>query len=99
MILFLSDKVTKKLPHFTLFYGSVLTTEHDHREDHSLDYKDRCQQSNVSAFQHTVQVCHGFPAKRQSSFDFMPAVTIRSDLRAQEEEICHYFHFSPFYLP
>ena len=24
----------------------------------------------------------------------MAAVTIRSDFRAQEEEICHYFHFS-----
>ena len=85
--------------HFTLLYGSFLTTEHDHWEDHSLDYKDLCPQSNVSAFQHTVQVCHGFPAKKQSSFDFTPAVTIRSDLRAQEEEICHYFHFPPFYLP
>ena len=28
----------------------------------------------------------------------MAAVTIRSDFRAQEEEICHY-HISPFYLP
>ena len=25
-------------------------------------------------------------------------VTVHSDSRAQEEEICHYFHFSPFYL-
>ena len=25
----------------------------------------------------------------------MAAVTIRSDFRAQEEEICHYFHFPP----
>ena len=28
----------------------------------------------------------------------MTAVTICSGFRAQEEEICHYFHFSPFYL-
>ena len=28
--------------------------------------------------------------------DFMAAVTIRSDF---EEEICHYFHLSPLYLP
>ena len=26
-------------------------------------------------------------------------VTICSDFRAQEEEICHYFHLFPFYLP
>ena len=29
----------------------------------------------------------------------MAAVTILSDYRAQEEEICHYFHLFPFYLP
>ena len=29
----------------------------------------------------------------------MAAVTIRSDFGAQEEEICHYFHLFPFYLP
>ena len=33
------------------------------------------------------------------SSDFMTAVTICSDFRAQEEEICHYFHLFPFYLP
>ena len=57
---------------------------------------DLCQQSNVSVFQHTVQVCRRFPAKKQSSSDFMAAVTIRSDFGAQEEEICHYFTFTPF---
>ena len=59
---------------------------------------DLCQQSHVSAFRHTVWVCHRFPAKKQSSSDFMAAVTFRSDFGAQEEEICHYFHLSPFYL-
>ena len=29
----------------------------------------------------------------------MAAVTICSDFRAQEKEICHYFHLSSFYLP
>ena len=29
----------------------------------------------------------------------MAAVTIHSDFRAQEEEICYYFHLFPFYLP
>ena len=43
--------------------------------------------------------CHSFPAKKQSSSDFMAAVTICSDFKAQEEEICHYFHLFPFYLP
>ena len=48
-------------------YGSALTTVHDHWKDHSLDYMDLCQQSNVSAFQHTVQICYSSPAKKQTS--------------------------------
>jgi len=29
------------------------------------------------------------------SFNFMAAVTVYSDFGAQENKICHYFHFSP----
>ena len=39
-----------------------------------------------------------FPSKDQS-FSFMTAVTICSDFRAQENKLCHCFHFSPFYFP
>ena len=39
---------------FCLLYSPAFTTVCDHWEDHSLDYMDLCQQSNVSAFQHTV---------------------------------------------
>ena len=46
----------------------------------------------------TFVVCHSLPAKKQSSSDFMAAVPIHSDFRAQEEEICHCFHLFPFYL-
>ena len=56
-------------------------------------------QSNVSAFQHTLWVCHSFPAKKQAFSDFMAVVTIFSDFRAQEEKICHSLHFRPLYLP
>ena len=45
----------------------------------------------------THYVCCHFPANEQSSSDFMAALTICSDFRAQEEEICHYFHLFPFY--
>ena len=60
---------------FCLLYGPSLTSIHDHWEDHSLDYMDLCQQSNVSAFQHN---CLGLPqlsCKKQSSLDFMAEVT------------------------
>ena len=39
---------------FCLLYGPALPTTCDHWEDHSLDSVDLCQQSDVSAFQHTV---------------------------------------------
>ena len=40
-----------------------------------------------------------FFSKKQVSSNFMAAVTICSDFRAQEEKINHCFHFFPFYLP
>ena len=40
-------------------------------------------------------VCHSFPAKQQSSSDFMAAVTTCSDFRAQEEETYHCFYLFP----
>ena len=45
------------------------------------------------------KVCHSFPSKGQEPFNFMAAVTICSDLWAQENKICHCYHLSPFYLP
>ena len=65
-------------------YSPALTTVCYYWEEHSLGYMDLYQESNVSALHHTVM-----------SSDLMAAVTIRSDFRAQEEEICHYFHLFP----
>ena len=36
--------------------------------------------------------------KEQASFKFMPTVTIHSDLGAQENKVCHCFHFFPSIL-
>ena len=36
---------------------------------------------------------------QQASYNFMAAVTVHSDFGAQENKICHCFHFFPFYLP
>ena len=80
-------------------YGPALTIVHDLWEHRSLEYMALCQQSNVSAFQHIVYICHCFPAKKRSSSDFMAAVNICSDFGAQEKEICHNFHLFPFCLP
>ena len=47
----------------------------------------------------TVKVFHSFPSKKQESFNFIAAVTVWSDFEAQENKLCHCFHFFPFYLP
>ena len=39
-----------------------------------------------------------FSSKEQASFYFMAAVTTCSDLGAQENNVCHCFHFFPIYL-
>ena len=36
---------------------------------------------------------------RNKCLNFMAAVTIRSDFKAQENKVSHYFHCSPIYLP
>ena len=80
---------------FCLLYSPALTTVRDHWEDHSLNYTDLCWQSNVSAFQHTAQVCHTFLAKKQSSSDFMAAVTICTDFGTRQRKSVTTL-FSPF---
>ena len=42
---------------------------------------------------------YSFSSKEQASFNFMAAVTICSDFRAQENKVCYYFHCFPIYLP
>ena len=46
-----------------------------------------------------MKVFHSFPSKKQESFNFIAAVTVWSDFEAQENKLCHCFHFFPFYLP
>ena len=36
---------------------------------------------------------------RSKSFNFMAAITICSDFRAQDNKVCHCFHCFPIYLP
>ena len=44
-------------------------------------------------------VGHSFSSKEQVSFNFMSAVTIRSDFGAQENKVCHCLCCFPIYLP
>ena len=81
-----------------LHYGLTLTSIHNYWKNHIFQYKDFGQQSDVSAFQYTVWVCHSFSSKEQASFDFLAAVAICNDFRAQENKVCHCFHCFPIYL-
>ena len=47
-----SNTTVQKHQFFTLslLYGRTLTSVHDYWKNHSFDYTDLCQQSNVSAF-------------------------------------------------
>ena len=38
---------------------------------------------------------HSFSSKEQASFNFLATITIHGDFGAQENKICHCFHFSP----
>ena len=44
-------------------------------------------------------MCHSFFSKEKVSFNFVAAATVHSDFEAQENKICHCFHFLPIYLP
>ena len=44
-------------------------------------------------------ICHSLFFKEQVYFNFMAAVIICSDFGAQENKVCHCFHFFPIYLP
>ena len=45
------------------------------------------------------KVCHSFSSKEQTSFNFMAAVTICSDLGAQRNKVRHCFHCFHIYFP
>ena len=49
-----------------LLYGPTLTSVHDHWGNHSFDYTDLCQQSDVSAFYPTPVLLPGKSSGRRS---------------------------------
>ena len=63
-----------QLSHLYMTTGKIIRT----------DYMDLCWQSNISSFQHTVQICYSFPSKEQVFFSFMAVLTVCSDLESKE---------------
>ena len=77
----------------SLLYGPVLTSVHDYWENHSFDSLDLCQQSESLLFSTRSRLV--IPSKEQVFFHFMAVIIIHGDFGAQENKICHCFHFSP----
>ena len=65
----------------------------------ALSRMDFSWQSNDSAFSYAVQVGQSISSKDQVPFTFMAAVTICSDVGAQENKVCHCCHCFSIYLP
>ena len=76
-----------------LLYGPTLMSIHDYWKNHSFGCTDLCWQSDISAFEYTVYVCHSFSSKEQLPFNFIAIVTVCNDFGAQEKKICHCFYF------
>ena len=53
----------------------------------------------VSKVMSLLFISHSFSSKEQVTFNFLAAVTVCSVFGAQENKVCHYFHFSPICLP
>ena len=79
----------------SLLRGPTFTSEHNYWKNHSFDQTDLCQQSNVSAFQYTVQICHSLSSKEHVSFNFIATVTICRFLKAPKMKSVTVSTFSP----
>ena len=73
----------------------MVTSVHDYWENHSFDYMDICWQSDISAFNMLSRFVVTFLRKSKHLLTSWLVVTVHSDFGAQENKICHCFHFSP----
>ena len=65
----------------------------------AFDHIDLCQQSDVSAFIMLSRFVIPFLPSSKLLFNFMIAVTVCSYFEAQENKVCHCFHFCTICLP
>ena len=79
-----------------ILYGPTLTSVCDNWKHRNFDYTDLCLQSDVFAFQYTVEVSYSFPCTEQVSFNFTAAVTIHNDLKPKKIKSVTASTFSPF---
>ena len=76
-------------------YGPTLTSVHDYWKK-TIAFTIRTFVDKVISLLFKMLSRFLISLKEQASFNFMPAVTIRSDMGAQENKVCHISTFSPF---
>ena len=82
-----------------LLYGPPLTCTHYYWKNHSFDYINLCQQSNVSVFNMLSGFVIAFlPRSKRLLLSWLLS-TIFSDFGAKKNKVCHCFHWFPIYLP
>ena len=81
-----------------LLYGPTLTSIHDYWKNHSFDYTDFVGKVMSLLFNMLSRFVIAF-LPRNKCLNFMAAGTICRNFGAQENEICHCFHFFHIYLP
>ena len=82
--------------HSAFFMVQLLTSLHDYWKNHGFDSTLKVMSllfNTLSSF------CHSFSSEELVSFNFLATVIIHSDSGAQENQICHCFHFLRIYLP
>ena len=63
-----------------------------------LTFSSPVATAEFSKFAGVLSATLSLPTKEQASSNFLAVVTVCSDFGAQENKICHCFHFSPLYL-
>ena len=81
----------------SLLHDSTLTSELTTGKTIGLTIWTFVDQVMSLLFNTLSKVCHSVSSKEQASFNFVAVVL--SDFGAQENKICHCFHFFPIYLP
>ena len=92
-----SSTTVQKHQLFTLrlLYGLTVTSVHDYWEDNSFNYTHTLLAKWCLCFLISCLGLHSFPSKKQVSYNFMAAVTLHSDFRAQRRENRSLLHLFP----
>ena len=82
----------------SLLYGPTLTCVHDYWKNHSFTIWTFVGKVMCLLFNMMFRFITAFLPRSKVFLNFMAVILDYSDFGAQENRICHCFHFFPFYL-